>query len=93
MGTLKYGPWKSRAATRAGLVFAVVWVLVLAAAFVIYPRTDNMITGFLVHAWLGVDALGALSVGGVVVVAILQLVACFGLGYVVGILFSRFRGE
>ena len=68
-------------AVRTGLILASVWALVLVAAFVVHPSTDNMVTGFLVHAWFGVDALGALSVGGVLLVAILQIVACFGVGY------------
>ena len=71
-------------AVRTGLILASVWALVLIAAFVVHPSTDNIVTGFLVHAWFGVDALGALSVSGVFLVAILQIVGCFGVGYLIG---------
>ena len=84
---------KQQVAMRTGLVFAAVWALVLAAAFAIYPATDNMITGFLVHAWFGVDAAGALSIGGVLSVAVLQVAAFFGLGFSIGLYVSSLRGE
>ncbi len=82
-----------RVATLTGLIFAGIWALTLVVAFIIYPGTDNLFTGVLVHAWFGVDALGNLSVGDVLVVAVLQIVACFGLGYLIGLLYGRLRKE
>ena len=78
---------------RAGLILAGVWVLVLVVAFIAYPRTDNAVTGFLVHAWFGLDALGALSPGGVLLVAMLQIVVAFAVGYLIGRLLEMFRGD
>ena len=80
-------------AVRAGLILAGVWVLVLVAAFIAHPRTDNVVTGFLVHAWFGLDALGALSPGGVLLVAMLQIVVAFGVGYSIRRLLEIFLGD
>ena len=80
-----------KTATRAGLLLAGLWTLVLVAAFIVHPDTDNLATGFLIHAWFGVDALGAMTVGSVLVVALLQITACFAVGYLIGYLFRQFR--
>ncbi len=79
-----------KTAFRAGLLLAGVWTLVLVAAFIVYPATDNVVTGFLIHAWSGVDALEAVSVTTVLGVAMLQIAACFGIGCLLGLL-SRKR--
>ena len=85
-------PASRKLAIRTGLIFAGIWALTLVIAFIIHPGTDNLFTGLLVHAWFGVDALGNMSLGHVLIVALLQVLACFGLGYLIGVLFGRLRG-
>lgn len=62
----------------------------LIASFIAYPGADNLITGFLIHALFGVDALGRMSAADVLVVAGLQVSVLFGLGYLIGRVASQF---
>ena len=82
-----------KVATRAGATLAGIWTLFLAVSFLAYPKPDNLATGLLIHALLGVDALGRLTWGAVLAVAVLQVGACFGIGYVIGLLLGRGRDD
>ena len=74
-----------------GLLFAGAWICVLIASFIAYPGSDNLVTGFLIHALFGVDALGRMSAADVLAVAGLQVSVLFGLGYLIGMVATQFR--
>lgn len=84
---------KPKAARRTGATLAGIWALFLAVSFLAYPKPDNLVTGLLVHALLGVDALGRLTWSAVLALAVLQVGACFGIGYLIGLLLGRGRED
>ncbi len=80
-----------KSATRTGATLAGIWALCLAASFLAYPHPDNLVTGLLIHALLGADALGRLTWGAVLTLGALQIGACFGIGYLIGLFRGRVR--
>lgn len=71
-------------AIRTGIILAAAWAMILLVAFLSYPKPDNLVTGYVVYALFGQDALGRLTITGAIGVGVMQIAACFLLGYLVG---------
>lgn len=69
---------------KIGMLLAIAWGCVLIVAFASHPKPDNLVTGYIVYALYGVDALGNISMGAAIVIGFVQIGICFLFGYLIG---------
>ena len=78
--------------TKVGMLLAIAWGCFLIVAFASHPKPDNLVTGYIVYALFGVDALGNISMATAIVIGIVQIGICFLIGYLIGASIEFFRG-
>lgn len=71
-------------ALRTGIILMLVWCVFLLIAFLIYPKSDNLIVGFIPLIVFGVDALNQITILTAIVICIVQIIVMFLFGYVMG---------
>ena len=69
---------------KIGMLLAIAWGCFLIIAFASYPKPDNLVTGYIVYALYGVDALEKISMATAIAIGIGQIGICFLFGYLVG---------
>ena len=78
--------------TKIGMLLAIAWGCFLVVAFATHPKPDNLVTGYIIYALYGVDALGKISMATVIVIGFVQIGICFLFGYLIGASIQIFRG-
>jgi len=78
--------------TKIGMLLAIAWGCFLVVAFATHPKPDNLVTGYIIYALYGVDALGKISMATVIVIGFVQIGICFLFGYLIGASIQVFRG-
>lgn len=63
---------------------AVGWAICLLIAFIIYPKPDNLVTGYLAYLTFGEDGLGRLSGLTALAISVFQVLFMYCVGYVLG---------
>ncbi len=77
---------------KIGMLLAIAWGCVLIVAFASHPKPDNLVTGYIVYALYGVDALENISMGAAIVIGFVQIGICFLFGYLIGASIQIVRG-
>ncbi len=77
---------------KIGMLLAIAWGCVLIVAFASHPKPDNLVTGYIVYALYGVDALENISMGAAIVIGCVQIGICFLFGYLIGASIQIVRG-
>lgn len=78
--------------TKIGMLLAIAWACFLIVAFVNHPQPDNLVTGYIVYALYGLDALGKISMATAIGIGFAQIGICFLFGYLIGASIQIFRG-
>ena len=76
---------------KIGMYLAIAWGCFLIVAFASHPKPDNLVTGYIVYALYGVDALGKISMATAIVIGFVQIGICFLFGYLIGASIQIFR--
>ena len=71
-------------ATRTGIILMLVWCIFLLVAFLIYPKPDNLIVGFIPLILFGVDFLSHITILTAIIICIVQIIVMFLFGYIIG---------
>ena len=74
------------------MLLAAAWGCFLLVAFASHPQPDNLVTGFIVYALFGVDALEKISMATVIIIGVVQIGVCFLVGYVIGVFIETIQG-
>ncbi len=61
-----------------------VWCVFLLIAFLIYPKPDNLIVGFIPLILFGVDTLNHITILTAIIICIVQITVMFLFGYIIG---------
>ena len=77
---------------KIGMLLAIAWGCFLIVAFASHPKPDNLVTGYIVYALYGVDALEKISMAAAIVIGFVQIGICFLLGYLIGASIQTVRG-
>ena len=77
---------------KIGMFLAIAWGCFLIVAFASHPKPDNLVTGYIVYALYGVDALGKISMAAAIVIGFVQIGICFLFGYFIGASIQTVRG-
>ena len=70
--------------TKIGMLLAIAWGCFLIVAFANHPKPDNLVTGYIVYALYGVDALEKISMATAIAIGLVQIGICFLFGYLIG---------
>lgn len=71
-------------APKTGIILMLVWCVFLLIAFLIYPKPDNLIVGFIPLILFGVDALSHITILTASIISIIQIIVMFLFGYAIG---------
>ena len=71
-------------APRTGITLMLVWCVFLLIAFLIYPKPDNLIVGFIPLLLFGVDILNHITIFTAIIICIAQIIVMFLFGYIIG---------
>ena len=71
-------------ATKTGFILMLVWCVFLLIAFLIYPKPDNLIVGFIPLILFGVDALSHITILTATIISLIQIIVMFLFGYTLG---------
>ena len=74
------------------MLLAIAWGCFLIVAFASHPKPDNLVTGYIVYALYGADALGKISMAAAIVIGFVQIGICFLFGYLIGASIQTVRG-
>lgn len=77
---------------KIGMFLATAWGCFLIVAFASHPEPDNLVTGYIVYALYGVDALAKISMATAIVIGLVQIGICFLFGYLIGASIQTVRG-
>ena len=77
---------------KIGMFLAIAWGCFLIVAFASHPKPDNLVTGYIVYALYGVDALGKISMAAAIAIGFVQIGICFLFGYLIGASIQTVRG-
>ena len=78
---------------KIGLLFGIIYCVILLFAFISYPNQDNLMTGLIIHGVLGVDAVGRLTWTNVILIAVFQLILFYFLGNFISIIINRIKSN